>query len=370
MGVLKSIGHYLKNTDLYLLIIALVCSGYGVVLIGSATKASGSMRDVAMQLAAIILGVIAFIIMSLVDLEAMNNWWKIFVVANILFQLLLIPFGSDGGGQTNWIYMGPLSIQPAELGKLVFIFTFASHLSELREHINDGQGILALAAHVLLMMGVIVISSGDTGMAIQYFMIALTMMFAAGLSLKWLGLGLGLTVASVPLFWNFVMQDYHKTRVLVLFDPSINPDVARQTTQSITAIGSGQTWGQGYVNGTLTQMGVVPERRTDFIFSVAGEELGFVGCMIIVGLLFLLILRLLYVSFRGSTGFSSLLATGICGMFAFQTFMNLLMVLGLLPVMGLTLPFFSYGGTSVITLFAALGIAAGVRMREKPSWLQ
>ena len=155
-----------------------------------------------------------------------------------------------------------------------------------------------------------------------------------------------------------------------LFDPSIDPQAALQTTYGKIAIGSGQLTGQGLTHGTMTQLQNVPENQTDYIFSVAGEELGFLGCIAIILLLSLLIARLFYVSYRASTPFSSLLAVGVAGMFLFQTFMNIFMNVGLLPVMGLTLPFFSYGGTSVLTMYAALGIAAGVRMREKPSWLQ
>ena len=128
----------------------------------------------------------------------------------------------------------------------------------------------------------------------------------------------------------------------MLFDPSIDPDISRQATYGKIAIGSGQLSGQGLTNGTMTQMQIVSENQTDYIFSVAGEELGFIGCMLIIGLLTLLILRLFYVSYRASTTFSSLLAVGVSGMFLFQTFMNIFMNVGLLPVMGLTLPFFSY----------------------------
>ena len=185
-----------------------------------------------------------------------------------------------------------------------------------------------------------------------------------------IALGAGVAVASVPVLWNFVLKKYQITRILVLFDPSIDPQAALQTTYGKIAIGSGQLTGQGLTHGTMTQLQYVPENQTDYIFSVAGEELGFLGCMAIILLLSLLIARLFYVSYRASTPFSSLLAVGVAGMFLFQTFMNIFMNVGLLPVMGLTLPFFSYGGTSVLTMYAALGIAAGVRMREKPSWLQ
>ena len=376
MDVFKTVRHYLKNTDLYLLILALICSGFGMVLIFSATlnpvsALDGSTRNLFIQGAAIIMGIGAFVVMSLIDLEAMSGWWKIFVIINICLQMLLFtPLGTEVNGQRAWLDLGVTSLQPGELGKLIFIFTIAAHISEIREHISEWRGLFVIGLHTLIMMGAVIIASGDTGMAIQYFMIALIMLFAAGLSLKWLGLGIGLGVVSIPILWNFVLQGYQKTRILVLFDPSIDPDASRQATYGKIAIGSGQVSGQGLTHGTMTQMQLVPENQTDYIFSVAGEELGLIGCLLIIGLLALLILRLFYVSYRASTSFSALLAVGVGGMFLFQVFMNIFMNVGLLPVMGLTLPFFSYGGTAVLTMYAALGIAAGVRMREKPSWLQ
>nr|WP_297178344.1 FtsW/RodA/SpoVE family cell cycle protein [uncultured Agathobaculum sp.] len=376
MDVFKTVRHYLKNTDLYLLILALICSGFGMVLIFSATlnpvsAVDGSTRNLFIQGAAIIMGIGAFVVMSLIDLEAMSGWWKIFVIINICLQMLLFtPLGMEVNGQRAWLDLEVTSLQPGELGKLIFIFTIAAHISEIKEHISEWRGLFVIGLHTLIMMGAVIIASGDSGMAIQYFMIALIMLFAAGLSLKWLGLGIGLGIVSIPILWNFVLQGYQKTRILVLFDPSIDPDASRQATYGKIAIGSGQVSGQGLTHGTMTQMQLVPENQTDYIFSVAGEELGLIGCLLIIGLLTLLILRLFYVSYRASTTFSALLAVGVGGMFLFQVFMNIFMNVGLLPVMGLTLPFFSYGGTSVLTMYAALGIAAGVRMREKPSWLQ
>lgn len=376
MDIIKKVTHYITNTDLYLVILALLCSAYGMVLIYSATlnpatALDGSTRNLFIQGAAILMGLIAFVIMSLIDLETMSGWWKIFVLINIGLQMLLFtPLGVEVNGQRAWLDLGPTNLQPGELGKLIFIFTLAAHISEIKEHINEWRGLLVIALHTLIMMGAVVIASGDTGMAIQYFMIALIMLFTAGLSLKWLGVGCGLAVVSIPILWNFILDDYQKARILVLFDPSIDPETSRQATYGKIAIGSGQMDGQGLPHGTMTQMQLVPENHTDYIFSVAGEELGFIGCMLIIGLLVLLIARIFYVSYRASTTFSSLLAVGVGGMFMFQVFMNIFMNIGLLPVMGLTLPFFSYGGTSVLTMYAALGIVAGVRMREKPSWLQ
>ena len=261
--------------------------------------------------------------------------------------------------------------QPAtgRAGQADFYFTLAAHISEIREHISEWRGLFVIGLHTLIMMGAVVVPRAILAWRSSIFMIALIMLFAAGLSMKWIAVGAGLgwsAYRSCGILSWWAPDHAH----LVLFDPSIDPDISRQATYGKIAIGSGQLSGQGLTNGTMTQMQIVSENQTDYIFSVAGEELGFIGCMLIIGLLTLLILRLFYVSYRASTTFSSLLAVGVSGMFLFQTFMNIFMNVGLLPVMGLTLPFFSYGGTSIVTMYAALGIAAGVRMREKPSWLQ
>ena len=344
-SIVHSVTHYIKNTDLYLMLLGLVCSIYGMLLIYSATlnpvtALDGSTKNLYVQGAAIILGLAAFVALSLIDLENLGDLWKIFVIGNILLQFLLFtPLGTEVNGQRAWLNLGVTSLQPGELGKLIFIFTIAAHMTEIQDHIIEWRGLVI-------------------------------MLFSAGLPLKWLGIAAGVGIASVPILWNYVLKDYQKTRILVLFDPSIDVEQSRQATYGKIAIGSGQFTGQGWTNGTMTQMQYVPENQTDYIFSVAGEELGFLGCLLIIILLMALIIRLFYVAYRASTPFSALIAVGVGGMLLFQTFMNIFMNVGLLPVMGLTLPFFSYGGTSIVTMFAALGIAAGVRMREKPSWLQ
>lgn len=350
--------------------LALFCSTYGCALIYSATRSTGTVQNLTVQIVATVLGLVAFVFMSLIDLENMSNWWRIFLIGNILLQCLLIPLGYEANGQRNWISLGPIgNLQPGELGKLLFVFTFSAHLAELKDSLSDIRSIVRLLLHVGVLMVTIEITSGDSGMAIAYLMIALVMAFAAGISLKWFAGGAVLGVISIPVLWNFVLKEYQKTRILVLFDPSINTAMSYQTSQSKTAIGSGLFSGQGLLQGAMTQMNLIPEKRTDMIFAVAGEELGFLGCMLIVLLLGLLIARLFFIGYTASTSFSTMLAVGIAGMFLFQTFMNIFMCIGILPVMGLTLPFFSYGGTSVVTMYAALGIAAGVRMRAKPSWL-
>ncbi len=369
MRLFSAVGHYLKHTDLYLLLLACTCSCYGLVLIHSATLSADTNRYLYVQTAALVIGLLFFVCISLFDFETVTPLWPWILGANIIFQCLLIPFGKNVGGNSSWIALGPITIQPAELGKLLFIFTFAAHITVVSEQLNHWKTLLSLALHTLLMMGVIMVTSSDMGMALAYLAICVIMLFAAGLSLKCFASGGILAIAGIPFIWHFI-QDYQKQRILVLFDPSINTDISFQTTQSKIAIGAGQMYGQGYMQGNITQYGQLPAKRTDLIFSVAGEELGFIGCAAIIILLCLLILRLFYVSYRANDSFSTLLVIGIAGMFMFQTFENIFMCIGLFPVMGLTLPFFSYGGSSVVTMYTAIGIAAGVRMRVKPSWLK
>lgn len=282
-SIVHSVTHYIKNTDLYLMLLGLVCSIYGMLLIYSATlnpvtALDGSTKNLYVQGAAIILGLAAFIALSLIDLENLGDLWKIFVIGNILLQFLLFtPLGTEVNGQRAWLNLGVTSLQPGELGKLIFIFTIAAHMTEIQDHITEWRGLVSVGLHTLVMMGAVVLSSGDTGMAIQYLMIAVIMLFSAGLPLKWLGIAAGVGIASVPILWNYVLKDYQKTRILVLFDPSIDVEQSRQATYGKIAIGSGQFTGQGWTNGTMTQMQYVPENQTDYIFSVAGRGTGFLG---------------------------------------------------------------------------------------------
>ena len=378
MRPLRSAAHYLKNTDLYLLLIALCCSAYSLILINSATASSAQHdRYLIVQGAATGIGVIAFIIMSLVDLESIKRYWRILLILNVAMQLSMFVLGRDSGGNQSWIEVGPITIQPGEIGKILFIITFAAHLREVYEEINRWQQLLLLGVHALLPFGAIMVAQHDAGVAMGYILIAVTMIFAAGISYKWVFGGVVLCLAAIPVVFQFLGSGsgYRLARILVLLDPSIdslypNQDYYYQTEQSKIAIGAGQFSGSGYMQGLQTQYNKVPVNESDFIYTVAGEEFGFIGAMLIIILLVLLVLRLLYVSYRAGSTFSALMTVGIAGMFMFQSFQNILMCLGMFPVVGVTLPLFSYGGTSVVTMYIALGVAAGVRMREKPSWLQ
>lgn len=364
--VIQGMKRYFLTLDYILLILALLCSAFGLVLIFSATHAmdDGSQRYMLTQSAAIILGLIGFALMVLIDFQKYARLWRVVLLVNILFQLSLLLFGHAQGGNRSWLRFGPIGIQPAEVGKLLFIFTFAKHLNVLRYRLNRVRSLVELAGHLIVIMAAIVIPSHDVGMALPYAFICIVMLFGAGVSLKWFTGGVILACAAVPLLWN-ALSSVQQQRILVLFDPSIAPNTYWQQQQSLIAIGSGKLMGTGFLNGTQTQYNMLPEKQTDFIYGVAGEEWGFLGCLVILILLLCLIFRTFVIAHQSRSQFRSLLCIGIGGMYLYQTFENIFMCLGIGPVMGITLPFFSYGGSSVVTMYLALGMAASVTRRNR-----
>ena len=362
----KEIGRYVRTTDYFLLILALLCSAFGLVLIFSATHSmdGGSVQYIVIQSIAIVLGLVGFVVISYIDIERFAPMWRLVLLVNILFQLSLLFFGYEGGGNKSWLRFFGIGIQPAELGKLLFIFSFAKHINLLRYRLNRVKSLLLLGAHLLAVMAAIIIPSKDVGMSLPYVFIALLMLFAGGLSLKWFAGGAILGCAAIPVLWQ-VLNSVQKDRILVLFDPTISPNTYWQQQQSRIAIGSGKLFGTGFLKGNQTQNNMLPEKQTDFIFGVAGEEWGLIGCMVIVIALLALIFRVYYIAFHSRGQISTLICVGVGSMLLFQTFENIFMCLGIGPVMGLTLPFFSYGGSSIVTMYLALGMTAGVSRQRK-----
>ena len=365
-NLLKSLDRYVRTIDYFLLVIALICSACGLVLIYSAAAAlsEDSSRFITVQSAAIVLGLIGFVVMSCVRWENHTRFWRIVLVLNILFQLSLVVFGYEDGGNRSWLRFAGIGIQPGEIGKLLFIFTFAKQAALYRRQINHWKSLLMLGLQLAVMVLAILIPSHDMGVALSYVFIAIAILFAAGLSLKWFAAGIAVIAAAAPVLWKF-LSTAQKNRILVLIDPSIAPDAYWQQEQSRIAIGAGRLFGQGYLQGSQTQHNMLPEKQTDFIFAVAGEEWGLVGCLLILILLNLLIFRVFYVAYRADGHFLTLVCTGIGSMLLYQTYVNIFMCLGVGPVMGLPLPFFSYGGSAMVTSFLAIGVAAGVSMRMR-----
>jgi len=243
---------------------------------------------------------------------------------------------------------------------------------EQRHELRSVGSVFPPAAHMLFMVGLIYTISGDMGSALVYAFIFLCMTLAAGMALRWFLVG-GILGAggAAALYYLDKIPSYMVNRFHAVLDHSFQPlDAGWQQTRSLLALGSGQLFGQGLFHGTQTQSSYkssLPARWTDFIFSVAGEELGFIGCLAVIILLCAIILRCLIVARRAQSTYASYVCVGMAAMLIFQTIENIGMCLFVMPVVGLTLPFFSYGGSSVVTLYAAMGIVSGIKMRSIPT---
>lgn len=368
-----------RKWDLPLLLLCVLASVYGLVLIASASNYKDHSRFLIIQSAALLLGILLYFLCSRVDIRLFTDHWIWIFLFNILLLGSLIFFGVDGGsGNKSWIRFSvlPIGVQPAELVKITFTLLLARQMAAWKENSTHkfSSAVMPLL-HLGLMCGLIMFTSGDAGMTLVYVFLFLIMAFAAGVKLRWFLLGGTASAAGFLFLWHHtpLIKEYWKNRIRILLDHSLDPlGIGWQQERSVLAIGSGQLTGQGLFQGVQTQStseGALPARHTDFIFSVAGEELGMVGCLLILLLLLLIILRCIFIGCKASSDIDALTAFGFAGMLLFQTVLNVGMCLYLTPVVGLTLPFFSYGGSSLITTFAAMGFVSGAKARSLPGWL-
>ena len=376
---------FFQHADLVLLGLCCTATVFGMVLIASATHymepATKMLRYVGVQGIAMLLGFCMYVLMSMVDIEIVLKKWKWLVLFNVVFIGLLrtpLGVGEASTGNQAWLkFPGiPFQIGPAEVVKITFTLLLAKQLAWLREEKRDLKSFssaVQVAGHTLALMGWYVVISGDMGNALTFFFIFLCMAFAAGFALRWfvllfLGSGAGFAAA-----WVLdLIPDYMMDRFRVLVDHSYDSlGVGWQQTRSLMAIGSGGLFGQGYMNGTQTQSTYpqsLPNRWTDFVFSVCGEELGLVGCLAVIILLAAIIIRVLLVAKNAQTPFHCYVCVGMAAMLIYQTVINIGMCLFVMPTIGVTLPFFSYGGSSVVTLYMAMGVVSGIKKRSPALW--
>lgn len=385
MNPISGLREFFRKGDVVLLALCLMASAAGLLLIYSATNYLNTSSYVIKQAAFICAGVVIYIIVTFIDIEfLMEKWWWVFLLLGIgVILLIATPLGKEVNGNKSWIYLPhvPIGIQPGEIAKLSFIVVFAWLMNRERQH---GVGRLAAIFKYLLLTGIfaglLAYLSGDFGMLLVYLFLFIIMAWVGGVSKWWfIGVGGGL-IGGVVALWKFVLphtslwSDYRILRFRVVFDHALDPlGAGWQQTRSLIAIGSGQLTGMGYLKGKQTQSYVstnLPERHTDFIFSACGEEFGLIGCTLLLILLLAIVLRCVWVSRRAKSHMSSYIAIGFAGMLMVQTLLNIGMCLFVTPVIGLTLPFISYGGSSTLTLFIAMGIVSGIKMRPLPSWLK
>jgi rod shape determining protein RodA len=361
---------------MFLFVTCLFCTVYGIILISSATRVYDSGRLLAVQIAAVIIGIALYVLTSLIDIDIIADKYKLLFIVGAAVICTLFIWGQEGDtGNRAWLRFFGIGIQPAEIVKILFIVIIARMISVRRDRrtLNSVGSIFQLMFVFGVYFALLLISSSDLGSALVYAFILIVMMFMGGVYLRWFALGGAALAAAAPLIWSFMLSEKQKLRILVLFDPSVDPtglDTMWQANQSKLAISSGGFLGKGLFRGRMTQSDLIPQQHTDFIFSAAGEELGFVGCITIIALLLILVARCLYVGVKSNNTLGLLVCSGVAATLIFQTLENVGMCLGLTPVIGLTLPLFSYGGSSVVSIYILMGLVSGIKMRPRPSRLR
>lgn len=342
-------------------------------MISSATSSVASEIDkysfVKKQLISFCIGLVLMIIVLLIDYNIIGSLFWYFYGLNIVILLLVKFFGTEINGAKSWIQIGSSTIQPSEFAKVLIIIFMAKLISNLRENdhnIINSPKYLGLILALLAVPLLLILAQPDFGTAMVVVVIITAILFAAKLSYKYFLSG-GLIVAiSAPLLWFFKLEEYQKDRIRVFLNPDLDPlNRGFQVIQSKIAIGSGNLLGKGIFQGTQTQMGFLPFKETDFIFSVIGEELGFIWCMAILLLFGVLLLKLIDIARNSKDFFGSMLVVGITAMIGIHVFQNIGMTVGLMPVTGIPLPFISYGGSSLMANMIGIGLALNVAMRRQ-----
>lgn len=363
-----SIRTFFNKFDYILFGMVVALTAIGIIAMPSVVETMNSGASILKtQMISIALGLVLCIGFSILDYSFFRYWGIVFYIIGLLLLIYVIPFGygrdDPNIGSNSWIsIMGRFSFQPSELMKVAYMMFLPAQFELLKEEFSlKRMTFIAIAG--LLPIGLILMQS-DLGSATVFMFTFMILVFAYGIKYKYLIISALVLGASLPVIWMF-LDDWRKNRILVFIDPSYDPSGAGyQTTKSILALGSGGLTGAGLFNGIQTQGNGIPVKESDFIFSVIGEEMGFIGCVAIVLLAFGIIIRCIYIASKSTSYYGQFIAVGIAAMLAFHFIENIGMNIGLMPVTGLPLPFISAGGTNLIGSFSMIGIVISASIRR------
>ncbi len=359
-----------KKKAMLLVIAVLLISIIGIVAIGSATHIYNSgwtSNEYASQKMWLLIGIGAMFIFSFIDYEMICKFHLLIYILNLILLIAVIIIGkNDSNSVTRWISIGPIGIQPSEFAKIFSIISLSSIINVKYEKINRIPTLLFILVTSLI-PAILIMKEPSLSASIVILLITFIILFVGCIDYKYI---LKTVLYCLPvmlfLFWdtlredhlivNKFLKDYQIDRITSLIKADQFSQNFYQTKQSMFAIGSGQIWGKGLYNGTINRLNYLPESHNDFIFSVISEEFGFVGCLVVLGLLFFIIMTCIDTAKHSSSFLGKLLASGIAGMFAFQTAINVGVVTGILPNTGMPLPFVSYGGSSMLVNMISIGI--------------
>ncbi len=364
---------HIEQLDKPIIIATLLMCFLGLIFINSATHSFESVRFVLIQSAACILGFGLMTVISYIDYRQIIKHYRTIIAINAAMLLLTFIFGSSvtETSNANWIDLGIIKIQPSEFSKLLFIYTFSVHISYVKERLNKFSTFITLFIHACLIFGLVLLQK-DLGSLTIFLMIFVAMCFASGLSIWYYILGGTLATGLSPFIWER-LSTYQKDRILLCFDKSIDPNgtgIRYQQLRSSIAIGNGGIHGTGYMQGSLTQSqgSSLPAKHTDMIFSTVCEEWGFIGAIIVLALACYLIWRIVRLALNCEHHAGQLICVGVAWMLITQIIENVGMCLGLMPVIGITFPFLSYGGSSALSSFIAIGMVLSVSAHKESTF--
>ncbi|MDR1701874.1 MAG: rod shape-determining protein RodA [Sporomusaceae bacterium] len=358
----------LRNLDFVLIAAVLLLILTSLVVIGSATHINTPSEDrywfVERQGTSILINCLLIFFILHFDYKNLEKFSWVLYLFNLAILIAVMFVGQSALGAQRWIQIGSFSIQPSEFSKIIMIISLARLLDKNVTNLNSFKGIIPVFAFVGLPF-LLVLKQPDMGTSLVFLAILFGMIFVAGVNLKHLMAILGAGLALLPLFWYF-LKDYQKQRLMVFIDPNVDPlGSGYHIIQSKIAIGSGMIFGKGLFNGTQSQLNFLPENHTDFIFAVIGEELGFIGAVIILILYLIILLRCIKIAESARDNFGTLLAAGIASMLSFHILVNVGMTAGIMPVTGIPLPFMSYGVSSLTTNLISVGLLLNIYMRRQ-----
>ena len=363
---LKKFAGFSDKVDKPLLISCILAALIGIFIINSATYTMAShIKFVAVQSLAFVLGVAAMVGIIFFNYKNFEKLRFLVFGVGVALLVLVLVVGKLTHGTQGWLVLGPITLQPSEIAKVCFILTFSYHVTKKYDSINKPHTLLFLFLHFLC-YALPVLLQPDFGTATVFAVIFVFILLFAGINKKYVLGVMGGAIAVSPIIW-FLLKDYQRNRILTLFFPESDPTGSGyHVLQSKLAIGSGMFAGRGYLNGPQTQYGYLPEKQTDFIFSVIGEEFGLIGALVITIILFIIVYRCFIIAKSCSHDtFGELICIGVGAMMFFHVVENIGMCLGLLPITGIPLPFVSYGGSNLVTCFAAIGLVQSIKMRRR-----
>ncbi len=365
---MKIEGRLIKKIDGTLILIVLAICFIGVLMVGSATATHPLGREgfIKTQVASIILGVITVVIIMLFDYNSFARFHvPIYVLCNaLLVAVILFGTGMEKWGANRWIRIGGFQFQPSDFVKIGIIICLARIIDDNKDSLHKPATLAKIIGYVAVPM-LMILKQPDLGTTMSFVFFVFGMLFTAGLKYKYIIITGIAGLLSIPLAWIGLLKDYQKDRIMVFLNPESDPmGKGYQIIQSKLAVGSGMIFGKGIFKGSQTQFGFLPEKQTDFIFSVLAEELGFIGVAVLIILYILMLQRCIKIAKEAKDDFGTYLVMGYTFMLGFHIFANIAMTIGLMPVTGKPLPLVSYGGTFMLTNMMAIGVILNVNMRR------